>query len=237
MRYDSMIEGVFLERPNRFLARVRVGDEPVMAHVKNTGRCRELLIPGVCVYLQKHNDPKRKTAYSLIAVKKGEQIVNMDSQAPNMVVWEYLKGGHGLPWEIQQLKREQKYRDSRFDLYFETAGAVDDGCRRAGFIEVKGVTLEDDGIARFPDAPTVRGLKHVYELVQAVDEGYCAAIIFVIQMSGIRYFTPNIAAQPEFLEALKEARAHGVLIKAYECHVTMDSLEITKEVPVVLNFA
>lgn len=230
MTYESIVEGTFLERPNRFLARVLVDGREVMAHVKNTGRCRELLIPGVCVYLQENHDLKRKTAYSLITVKKGEQLVNMDSQAPNTVAWEYISQGN-IIGPAAVIQREKKFGDSRFDLYYEKDNGTAMG---AGFIEVKGVTLEADGVARFPDAPTQRGLKHVYELAHAVEAGYAAGIIFVIQMKPIRYFTPNVEAQPEFLTALKTVAAKGVFIKAFECEVTEDSLEISAEVPVIL---
>lgn len=227
MKYESIVEGIFLDRPNRFLARVCVDGQDVLAHVKNTGRCRELLIPGTPVYLQTHDDPKRKTAFSLITVKKGERLVNMDSQAPNTVAWEYLSCGK-LIGPAALIKREKTYKDSRFDLYYELVGD------HAGFIEVKGVTLEENGIAMFPDAPTTRGLKHVYELADAARAGYAAGIIFVIQMENIRYFTPNVRTQPEFLDALKTVAEEGVFIKAFECAVTPDSLNITKEVPVVL---
>ena len=230
MMYESIVEGIFLGRPNRFLARVLVDGREVMAHVKNTGRCRELLIPGTRVYLQKHDDPKRKTAFSLITVEKGERLVNMDSQAPNTVAWEYISQGN-IIGPASLIKREKTFKDSRFDLYYEMDGNLD---KKAGFIEVKGVTLEEDGVALFPDAPTLRGLKHVYELAEAVKAGYGAGIIFVIQMDNIRCFTPNARTQPEFLEALKIVADEGVFIKAFECCVTKNSLDITKEVPVVL---
>lgn len=226
MKYESMIKGTFLARPNRFIAKVMAEGREVIAHVKNTGRCRELLIPGVSVYLQKNNNPARKTAYSLIAVQKGERLVNMDSQAPNVVAYEYAKSGK-LIGEPEVLKREKTYRDSRFDLYYEAAG-------KKGFIEVKGVTLENDDIARFPDAPTTRGLKHVYELAEAVKDGYEAGIIFIVQMENIRYFTPNVEAQPEFAQALKDVSGRGVFIRAFTCRVTEDSLDILEEIPVVL---
>ncbi len=227
MRYDGVIPAIFLERPNRFIAKVLVDGKEAIAHVKNTGRCRELLIPGVCVYLQKHNDPKRKTAYSLIAVKKGDLLINMDSQAPNVVAYEFLKAGNLIP-DINVIKREKTFGDSRFDLYFETK-------ETSGFIEVKGVTLEQDGIAMFPDAPTLRGVKHVYELAKAVEGGYEAGILFVVQMSPMKYFTPNFKMHPEFKQALIDVSKKGVFIKAFECQVHEDSLEIRQEIPVVLE--
>lgn len=226
MNYGPMIEGVFLERPNRFIARVLAEGQEVIAHVKNTGRCRELLIPGVCVYLQKNDSPARKTAYSLIAVKKGERIVNMDSQAPNVVAYEYVAGGHLIPG-LTLLKREKTFMESRFDLYYEAG-------ERRGFIEVKGVTLEDGNIARFPDAPTKRGQKHVYELSKAVEDGYEAGIMFIVQMEDILCFTPNTQAQPEFAKALSEVSQKGVFVRAFSCKVTQSSLEIDREIPVVL---
>ena len=227
MRYDCVIPATFIERPNRFIAKVLVDGQETIAHVKNTGRCRELLIPGVCVYLQKHNDPKRKTAYSLIAVQKGDLLINMDSQAPNTVAYEYIKSGHLIP-DVQVLKREKTFGDSRFDLYYETK-------EKSGFIEVKGVTLEHEGIAAFPDAPTLRGVKHVYELAKAAETGYEAGIIFVVQMSPMKYFTPNVKTHPEFGQALLDVSKKGVFIKAFECHVTCDSLEIWREIPVILE--
>ncbi len=226
MKYESMIKGIFLARPNRFVAAVMAEGREVIAHVKNTGRCRELLIPGVCVYLQKNDNPARKTAYSLIAVEKGGCLVNMDSQAPNRVAYEYIKGGNIIEG-LTLLERERTYGGSRFDLYYETPV-------KKGFIEIKGVTLENEGVARFPDAPTQRGLKHVYELIKAASEGYEAGIIFVVQMENVRYFTPNTKAQPEFVSALAKAQKQGVFIRAFKCRVARDSLEIGGEIPVVL---
>ncbi len=226
MKYDQMTEGIFLERPNRFVARVLVDGQPVWAHVKNTGRCRELLIPGVCVYLQKNDDPRRKTAFSLIAVQKGDRLINMDSQAPNAVAEEYIRAGH-IVRDLTYLKREYKYKDSRFDIYYEAG-------QRKGLIEVKGVTLEEDGIVRFPDAPTLRGVKHLNELAQAAKEGYETGVLFVVQMENVRYFTPNIQTHPEFAQALAHAKACGVFVRAFWCRVEKDLLEIAGEIPVVL---
>ncbi len=226
MKYDAITEGVFLERPNRFIAKILVDGRQEMAHVKNTGRCRELLIPGVCVYLEKNNNLKRKTAFSLIAVQKGERLINMDSQAPNVVAEEYIKAGHVVEG-LTHLKKEYKYKDSRFDFYYEAG-------QRKGFIEVKGVTLEENGIVLFPDAPTLRGVKHLHELSQAVSSGYEAGVLFVVQMENVRYFTPNVRTHPEFAQALIYARDHGVFVRALWCRVGKDTLEIAGDVPVVL---
>ena len=226
MKYNAITEGIFLERPNRFVAKVLVDGRQELAHVKNTGRCRELLIPGVCVYLEKNNNPQRKTAFSLIAVQKGERLINMDSQAPNVVAEEYIKSGHVVEG-LTYLKREYKYKDSRFDFYYEAG-------QRKGFIEVKGVTLEENGIVLFPDAPTLRGVKHLNELAQAVSFEYEAKVLFVVQMENVRYFTPNVRAHPEFARALVHARDQGVFVQALWCRVGKDTLEIAGEVPVVL---
>lgn len=227
MKYQNIKEGIFKKRPNRFLAHVEVEKKEEICHVKNTGRCKELLIEGVTVYVEHHNNPKRKTNYSLIGVKKGDQIVNMDSQAPNKVVMEWLKAG-GLYENPSVIKPEKTYGDSRFDFYVE---AEEHRC----FIEVKGVTLEEEGIARFPDAPTERGIKHIKELGRCMQDGYEAYLIFVIQMKGIVQFEPNNGTQKEFGKALIEAQKKGVHILAYDCIVTEDSLILDKEIPVQLK--
>ncbi len=227
MKYQNIKEGIFKKRPNRFLAHVEVEKKEEICHVKNTGRCKELLIEGVTVYVEHHNNPKRKTNYSLIGVKKGDQIVNMDSQAPNKVVMEWLKAG-GLYENPSVIKPEKTYGDSRFDFYVE---AEEHRC----FIEVKGVTLEEEGIARFPDAPTERGIKHIKELGRCIQDGYEAYLIFVIQMKGIVQFEPNNRTQKEFGKALIEAQKKGVHILAYDCIVTEDSLILDKEIPVQLK--
>lgn len=221
MQYGEMVEGVFLERPNRFVARVAVNEAEVICHVKNTGRCRELLVPGAQVWLQRENASNRKTAYSLIAVKKGDILVNMDSQAPNEVVCE---------WLIEKIKpdvicRERRYGNSRFDLYIEKEG-------KKCYIEVKGVNLEKDSVALFPDAPTLRGVKHIRELIACKREGFDACILFVIQMKGVHLFRPNVRTQPEFQDALAEAKAAGVVIAAYDCLVTPDGLQMDQPVVV-----
>ena len=227
IRYEKMKQGVFLSRPNRFVAHVRLDGREEICHVKNTGRCRELLLPGAEVWCQHHDDPGRKTAWSLITVRKGERLVNLDSQVPNKLALDYVKQG-GLGFAPQMVKPEQTYGNSRFDLYYEAG-------ERRGFVEVKGVTLEDGGVARFPDAPTQRGRKHLLELQTAVEAGFDAWVLFVIQMADIRRFEPNWPRDPDFAEALCRAAEHGVQVRAVECIVTEDSLAITKEVPVALK--
>ena len=229
MKYNNIVEATFLERSNRFIAYARLGEEIVICHVKNTGRCRELLIPEKTkVYLEDHGEnTERKTRYSLIKVVKGDRIINMDSQAPNQIVKEWMEQG-GLYPDIRYIKRECKYDNSRFDIYYERENGI------KGFVEVKGVTLEDNDVARFPDAPTERGVKHIYELIQAKGEGYEANIVFVIQMDGIRYFTPNDAMHKAFGDALREAKKAGVNIVAVECDVTKDEVWAKDYVPVHL---
>ena len=183
MHYSNIEKGIFLSRPNRFLAHVAVGGKEVICHVKNTGRCKELLIPNCEVYVQHHNNPNRKTEYSLISVQKGNRLVNIDSQAPNAAVKEWLEQNQVIQ-HIQNIYPEKKYCDSRFDFYLERE-------ERPAYVEVKGVTLEENGVVLFPDAPTERGIKHVYELCQCRKNGYDAYIIFVVQMQDVRYFTPN----------------------------------------------
>lgn len=219
MKYDNIKKAIFLERPNRFIAYAELDGEVVKCHVKNTGRCKELLIPGkAVVYLEDHGEnTNRKTRYSIVKVEKNGRLINMDSQAPNRIAYEWIEAGN-FKNNISYVKKEQKYGNSRFDIYYE----CDNGTK--GFMEVKGVTLEMDGIARFPDAPTERGLKHIYELIEAAKEGYEANILFVIQMKGIKYFEPNYATHAAFGEALKEARAAGVNIMAIDCQVTADEV-------------
>lgn len=228
MKYDSIVSGRFLARPNRFIAYVELNGEEVVAHVKNTGRCKELLVPGATVYLQDwgENYAGRKTRYDLIAVEKGALMVNMDSQAPNKVFSEWAREGGFVP-ELTHLKAEAKWGSSRFDFYWEAG-------ERRGFTEVKGVTLEHDGLVRFPDAPTERGVKHLEELILLQKEGYEAAVCFVIQMECMRQFSPNDETHPAFGAALRKAAAAGVRVLAMECHVTPDTLKITREVPVLL---
>lgn len=227
MKYERIIKGSFIERPNRFIAYAEIAGERETVHVKNTGRCAELLQPGASIYVQESDNLQRKTKWDLIAVEKGERVINMDSQIPNKVVQEWIEQGN--IWEnIRTIKPETVYRNSRFDLYIETD-------EKKIFIEVKGVTLEEQGVARFPDAPSERAVKHLEELICAVKEGYEAYVFFVIQMKGVRYFTPNIDTHPEFCQTLKKAKASGVHILAYDCEVDVNSIEISESVPVVLE--
>lgn len=228
MNYDAVVAGRFLARPNRFIAYVEVGGEEIVAHVKNTGRCRELLIPGTTVYLQDWGEehPGRKTRYDVIAVAKGSLLVNMDAQAPNKVFAEWAQSGRFVEG-LTLLRPEVKWGNSRFDFCWEAG-------ERRGFTEVKGVTLEDNGHARFPDAPTQRGVKHLEELILAKEAGYEAAVCFVLQMEGMRRFSPNDATHPAFGDALRRAAQAGVRLLAVECHVTPETLDITKEVPIIL---
>lgn len=225
--YPNVRPGVFLSRPNRFLAHVGLNGREEICHVKNTGRCRELLIPGAGVYCQHHSDPRRKTEWSLITVEKGTQLVNIDSQVPNRLAAEWVAGG-GLGGMTEHLRRERIYGDSRFDLSFELAG-------RTCFLEVKGVTLEEGGVARFPDAPTARGEKHLRGLLRAVQEGYGAYVLFVVQLAGVERVEPNWAADPAFSQALLEAAAGGVEVLAVGCDVTRDAIAIARTLPVNLT--
>ena len=223
MKYKNIIQGVFLSRPNRFIAKVNIDGAEHTVHVKNTGRCQELLVPGCTVYLEKSDNPARKTQYDLISVVKEKRVINMDSQAPNAVFADWVK----QQYPDAVIKREKTYKDSRFDCYIETGTAK-------AFVEVKGVTLEQDGHVRFPDAPTDRGIKHLHGLMDAVANGYQAAAFFVIQMEDVKSFSPNYDTHPQFGQTLKEAQAAGVHILAYSCKVTPDTLEIDKPVPVIL---
>ena len=226
MQYQRIEKGRFLSRPNRFIAHVELDGRTEVVHVKNTGRCRELLIPGATVYLEKSDNPARKTQYDLIAVEKGTLLVNMDAQAPNHVFREWAEAGN-FQEGLTLLRPETTWGDSRFDFYWEAGG-------RRGFVEVKGVTLEEDGHACFPDAPTERGVKHLNELVRCQTDGYEAAVCFVIQMAGMKDFAPNDRTHPAFGDALRRAAQAGVRIMARECAVTPDSLTIGAAVPVLL---
>lgn len=227
MRYERMKKARFIRRPNRFIAYVEADGKQETVHVKNTGRCAELLVPGAEVYLQESGNPDRKTKWDLIAVQKGERLINMDSQAPNRAAREWVESGAYFQG-VTAVRPETVYGSSRLDLYVEAG-------ERKIFVEVKGVTLEEDGVCRFPDAPSERAVKHLGELVRAVKEGYEAYVLFVIQMEGVRYFTPNADTHPEFAEALKKAAAAGVGILAYDCRVTPESMEIKDPVDVVLE--
>lgn len=226
MRYDNMISGVFLDRPNRFVAHVQIDGQVEICHVKNTGRCRELLVPGCTVYCQRSGNPNRKTKFDLIAVQKGERLINMDSQAPNAAAGEWLAAG-GLG-EISELRAEVKQGDSRFDFAF-----VKDGTQC--FLEVKGCTLENDGVCAFPDAPTERGAKHIRGLTALAREGYGAYILFVIQMADVKYIRPHDETDPEFGRALREAAANGVTVLAMDCAVDVDRMDVRLPVLVKLS--
>ena len=225
MHYTNMVSGRFLSRPNRFIAHVEIDGAVEICHVKNTGRCRELLTEGAIVYCQKSTNPNRKTKYDLIAVQKGHRLINMDSQAPNIAAGQWLRSG-GLG-EITQLKAEVTHGDSRFDFAFRRNG-------KQCYLEVKGVTLENGGICAFPDAPTLRGVKHLNGLARAAAEGCDAFVLFVIQMTDVQYLHPNDATDPAFGAALRAAAAAGVTVLAMDCHVTQDSMTLQKRVPVHL---
>ncbi len=231
MKYKNVVKGEFISRPNRFIAIVKINGENLSVHVKNTGRCKELLISGVTVYLEKSENPSRKTAYDLIAVEKktknGTILINIDSQIPNLCAAEFLPQSKLFPKNVK-IRREVTYKNSRFDIFAEYEN-------KKAFIEVKGVTLEKNGKALFPDAPTKRGIKHVKELISAKKEGFEAYIFFVIQMTGIHSFSPNSEMHPEFAEALREAEKAGVKILAYTCEVTPNDIRIAIPVETILN--
>lgn len=224
MKYFNIIKGFFKSRPNRFIAIVEMSGEDVICHVKNTGRCKELLVEGATVYLQKADNPNRKTLYDVIAVQKGDMLINIDSQIVNGAALEYMPV---LFDNIRFIKPECVYGNSRFDIYLETE-------TDKIFVEVKGVTLEKDGVALFPDAPTERGVKHLKELQNAVADGYKAFVLFVIQMDNISHFEPNKETHPEFAEELKNAQKNGVTVLAYSCAVTPDEIKIKDKVKVIL---
>ena len=225
MRYPNMVPGTFLTRPNRFIAHIEIDGQVEVCHVKNTGRCRELLPVGAKVWCQRSDNPNRKTKFDLITVQKGDRLINMDSQAPNTAAKEWLLAG-GLG-EVSDLKAETVHGDSRFDFSF-----IKDG--RLCFLEVKGVTLEHDGVCAFPDAPTERGAKHVNGLAQATRDGFGAYVLFVIQMADVKYLRPNDETDPAFGVALREASANGVTVLAMDCAVTEDTMEIRQ--PVFVRF-
>ena len=225
MEYANMRPGKFLARPNRFIAHIEIDDSVQVCHVKNTGRCKELLVPGCTVWCQESSKPERKTKFDLIAVQKGDRLINMDSQAPNAAAKEWLEQG-GLG-EIENLKAEVFQGDSRFDFAF-----CKDGIQC--FLEVKGVTLETDGICAFPDAPTQRGVKHLEGLTQLCKAGFGAYVLFVIQMEDVRYLHPNQVTDPAFAKALQEAAAAGVQVLAMDCTVTPGTMVINNPVEVRL---
>ena len=221
MRYSEVVRGVFLERPNRFIAKVEIAEESLTVHVKNTGRIRELLVPGAEVYLEKAANPERKTPYDLIAVRRGDSIVNIDSQAPNTAAEEYLR----KRYPRADIRREVRHGDSRFDFYVEEDG-------KGTFIEVKGVTLIKADHVEFPDAPTERGTKHVRGLRDCLAEGYGAEVLFVVQLRGARYFCPNRDTDPVFSDELAQSFAAGVDVRAVECEVSQDRMDICGEIEV-----
>lgn len=224
MEYNNIVKGHFIDRPNRFIANCEINGKTEVCHVKNTGRCKELLVKGATVYLQKSDNPSRKTQYDLIAVLKGDKLINMDSQIVNSVALEYVPR---LFDKIKFIKPEYTYGNSRFDIYLETE-------TDKIFVEVKGVTLENNGVTAFPDAPTARGVKHLKELQKAVKEGYKAFVLFVIQMNDVKHFEPNRKTHPEFADELKKAAENGVNLLAFDCKVTPGSIEIDKRVPIKL---
>lgn len=225
MHYLNMTPGVFLARPNRFIAHIEINGQAEIVHVKNTGRCRELLPVGAEVWCQKSDNPSRKTKFDLITVRKGNRLINMDSQAPNIATKEWLlSGGLGT---VENVRSETKHGDSRFDFSFTKDGTP---C----FLEVKGVTLENDGICAFPDAPTERGAKHLRGLQKCVEAGFGGYVLFVIQMSDVKYLHPNDVTDPDFGRALREAAAAGVKVLAVDCIMTEDSMTIGDFVPVML---
>ena len=226
MHYRNMVPGIFRARPNRFVARVEIGGKVETVHVKNTGRCRELLLPGAEVFCSESANPNRKTRFDLIAVRKGDRLINMDSQAPNIAAGEWLRSG-GLG-ELSDLRAEAAEGDSRFDFAFTKDG-------RRCFLEVKGVTLERDGVCAFPDAPTERGVKHLKGLTALARAGYGAYVLFVIQMADVKYLRPNDATDPAFAAALREAAESGVVILAMDCAVTEDTMALRLPVLVKLQ--
>ena len=227
MQYKKIHPAIFCARPNRFIAQVELEGQLTVCHVKNTGRCRELLVPGAAVYLSESANTARKTKYDLVAVEKGRRLINMDAQAPNQVFEEWARAGRFVP-ELTLLRPETKYGSSRFDFYWEAPG-------RRGFVEVKGVTLEEDNVVRFPDAPTLRGVKHLEELAVACGDGYEATVCFVIQMEGAAWFAPNDRTHPQFGQALRRAEQAGVRVLAVDCTVAPDRLEIKGPVEVRLG--
>ncbi len=226
MKYENVKKGIFIDRPNRFIANVEIDGKVEVVHVKNTGRCRELLTEGVTVFVQEFENTSRKTKFDLIGVCKGKELYNIDSQAPNKVFYEWvLKSGYFGKTDL--IKPECKYGDSRFDFYIEAQN-------RRIFVEVKGVTLEENGVLMFPDAPTERGVKHINELCKCIDDGYEAYVCFVIQTDKVKYFTTNRRTHPQFADALSEAKDKGVKILCVNCKVKEDSLEINTFVDVKL---
>ncbi len=230
MVYKNILKATFKNRPNRFIAECIIDNQEAIVHVKNTGRCRELLVPDAEVYLEYFPESSRKTKYDLITVNKNGRLINMDSAAPNKVIYEALNLGKNIlnnSEPLTYIKMEQKYNQSRFDVYAETSSSKI-------FAEIKGVTLEENNIVMFPDAPTERGVKHIMELIDAKDNGFDAHIIFVIQMENPAYFTPNYKTHKEFGQALKLAKDKGVNISAWDCLITENSITLNKQVNIIL---
>lgn len=223
MTYQTVRTGIFRARPNRFIAIVDIDGVDTVCHVKNTGRCKELLVPGGTVILEQAANPARKTPYDVIAVYKGDRLINMDSQAPNAVAADFL----AARFPHATIRREVTYGDSRFDFY------IQDGAEE-WFVEVKGCTLEVDNVGYFPDAPTERGVKHLRHLIRAAEEGYKAAVLFIIQMEGVTAIRPNDTTHPAFGEALRDAATAGVEVWAVDCTVTPDTLTHRHPVPIQL---
>ena len=229
MKYSKIKRAKFINRPNRFIANVEIDGKREVVHVKNTGRCKEIFVEGTTVILEEGSNPNRKTKYSIIAGYKGDLLINTDSQVPNTVVYDAIV--NNKIEEIQNvthIKREATFGKSRFDIYFEKED-------KKGFIEVKGVTLEHEGICKFPDAPTKRGAKHIYELIEAKNQGYESCIFFLVQMAGMKYFTPNDDTDPEFGQALRLAYEQGVEILVYDCIVKEDEIAIGKKLDFLLT--
>lgn len=226
MKYNKIISAKFIKRMNRFVALCDIDGQETYCHVKNTGRCGEILLEGAVCYLEKSDNTERKYQYSLVAVRKGERLINIDSQAPNKAVGEFLSEGK-LFADIENLKAEKTYGNSRFDFYFEHG-------EKKAFLEVKGVTLEKHGRVFFPDAPTERGTKHLNELCRCIEEGYEAYALFIVQMKNVGSFSPNDETDPAFASALRNAAENGVKILCYDCIVTENEMIIKDEVPVIL---
>ncbi len=223
MNYNNIFKGIFKSRPNRFIANVEINGKVEVCHVKNTGRCKELLVENATVYLEKSSNLNRKTAFDLVAVEKGDRLINMDSYAPNIAAYEFLP----TIFQGYEIKAEKTFQNSRIDFYLEKG-------EDKVFVEVKGVTLENQGVVMFPDAPSLRAVKHLYELKSAVEMGYRCFVLFVVQMENVLHFIPNSTTHKAFAEALKEVNEQGVDILCYDCVVTENSMNINKKVPVIL---
>lgn len=226
MKYANIKEGIFIERVNRFIAHIDIDGKVEVCHVKNTGRCKEILVKGCKVFVQEFDSKIRKTKFDLISVYKGNRLINIDSQVPNKMFSEWVKLGN-LFKDIKVFKSEVFYKNSRFDFYVEYED-------KKAFIEIKGVTLENEGVVLFPDAPTSRGVKHLKELVSAREEGYEAYVIFIVQMEGVKYFTPNYETHKEFGDTLSFCKNNGVNILAFDSVVSKDEIYIKDSVKVFI---